>query len=112
MSAGRTSSPLSPRRARPRPLLPSGRRPGDAGLLYVALGVVAPAPALLPVAAFLRLAALPLPLPAAPSLPPATPFAALPFAASHFSQSWSMAAFIKKASNIGAGPLIVMLTEV
>src|ERR1700754_1559236 len=33
-------------------------------------------------------------------------------AASHFSQSWSMAAFIKKASSIGAGPLIVMLTEV
>ena len=29
-----------------------------------------------------------------------------------FSHSWSMAAFIKKARSMGAGPLMVMLTEV
>ncbi len=30
----------------------------------------------------------------------------------YFSQFWSIAAFIKKPNNIGAGPLIVIETEV
>jgi hypothetical protein len=35
-----------------------------------------------------------------------------PFSLMYFSHSWSMAAFMKKPSSMGAGPLMVMLTEV
>ena len=34
------------------------------------------------------------------------------FSMMYFSQLWSIAAFIKKAKSMGAGPLIVMLTDV
>ena len=40
------------------------------------------------------------------------PRSSLPSRAGGFSTCWSMAAFRKKASTIGAGPLIVIETEV